>query len=147
MGRCFFLVRGAWSPRPIARSRGLLRACASVPCDPALYPEEARGQRHQQQLVGGLTGKRCGVRAHKRRRVTVAFLHVCPFTATEIYCSAACSNVEKRWKFCRGAETGVNIVKLCQGALALWTLVRSVRHSRLATLCTSENVGGLLANV
>lgn len=147
MGRCFFLVWGACAwPRPIARSRGVARACASVPRDPALYPEEARGQRHQQQLHGGLTGKRRGVRAHKRRRVAAfSFLHVCLCTATQINCFARMWWLSWRRK---NAESLVMALKLaliwsnwlCQGKLVLWGLAWSARHSRLATLCTSENV-------
>lgn len=57
MGTCFFLVSGACAwPRPVARSRELVRACTWVPRNRALYPEVARGQQQQQQLElhGGL---------------------------------------------------------------------------------------------
>lgn len=128
--------------RDHAPSRVLVDWCARVPAClviPLCIHKKrvvSGNSSRQQQLRGGLPGKRRGVRLPSRLSVYsdsngLFRPHVLTVTTPE-----------KRWKFSHGAAAGVDVVQLAvPGEAGAVALAPSRRHSRLATLCEAENVG------
>lgn len=120
--------------------------CALWSC---FVSEVARGQRlqkQQQQLHAAFTGKRRGVRAHKRRRAAAfASRRFGPFNGgrpRRIALPALVDSLDagKPLEVCPRLVL-TQLSRLCQGKLVLWAPAWSAHHSRLATMCASENVG------